>query len=140
MWTARFDELDAVLFEWPHMRGRPHGQLQTGPHANCPGATCNELNYSVSSFDRLSATFNNINQFAQCFVTLQTGYLSLLGGTEIADTTSRILRALITNELALEYNYCGRKYKGEQRKKKFKSLRLKKVIIGECLCNNAQLI
>ncbi|XP_076057529.1 uncharacterized protein LOC143035016 [Oratosquilla oratoria] len=51
--------------------------------------------------------------------------LSILGGANTTEATNRILKALLTSELALQFNWMGR---GE--KSSFKALLLSDVVLG----------
>jgi hypothetical protein len=57
---------------------------------------------------------------------LQVAFLGLLGGVSVSDTTRRILSKLLTNQLAIQFNF-----KGHGTKYAFGELQLKDVVNGE---------
>src|SRR5277367_5235498 len=59
---------------------------------------------------------------------LQVAYLTLLGGNDAADITRRILKHCLSLQLAMGFNWEGRK-----NKEPFKSLKLKEVIFGRLI-------
>jgi len=61
-------------------------------------------------------------------VFLKINILSISGGTTIAQMTRRTLEKLITNDYATNYNWAGR-----APKRAFKSLKMKDLIVGNCL-------
>lgn len=56
---------------------------------------------------------------------LQVNYLGLIGGLTIKTTAFNILKALLMNNLARQFNFCG-----QRGKHSFKSLLLKEVLHG----------
>ena len=58
----------------------------------------------------------------------QIRYLGSIGGKNVAETTRRIMRHLITNDVASRMNYAGR-----GGKKGIEKMRLLKVVIGRAI-------
>lgn len=59
-------------------------------------------------------------------IVYQASFLSTLGGSNITAQSNKILRYLLTNELACNYNFVGQR---QNNKTAFSNLKLKSVII-----------
>jgi hypothetical protein len=62
-----------------------------------------------------------------CFMIMlfQTRYLGAIGGKDVAETTRRIMRNIMTNSVAARMNFAGR-----GRKTGISSMNILKVIVG----------